>query len=141
MKKLIHNLTLLIFACVTIPGKASADEISSPKQAIATLRQIWEADLSKSLTASPHYSLLKKQIYEPGKVGAWRITSAEASKETSRLLKGYEATFILVGNKTALKINQPVWVVSNPGDFGNGFEAYIDQKTGKLLFLWIIPEG
>lgn len=33
------------------------------------------------------------------------------------------------------------WEVTSFGRFGSGIEGYLDRATGKLLLLWIVPEG
>lgn len=33
------------------------------------------------------------------------------------------------------------WEIMSFGGFGNSIEGYLDANTGKLLVLWIAPEG
>ncbi len=42
---------------------------------------------------------------------------------------------------TSLSPDRKVWVISHDVDVFSGFEAVLDAKDGKLIFLWWIPEG
>lgn len=139
MKRLISTvialLTLLSIAAAAPPPK-------TPEEAVAAFRRIWKESLAKKLENSSHIVQLKHQVFEAGRVGA-RSVSSEASHKlvTMSLSADEKKRLILVGGLDDLKPDRKVWAVTNPGDDGNGFEAYLDQKDGGLLFLWIIPEG
>jgi len=106
------------------------------------LQQLWRDSLTAKLKDNEHFTMLAHQVFEPGRVGARRINSLEAWQRISSTLSPAEKqTLILFGSLDDLKRDKPVWAVCNPGDLGNGFEAYLDSVTGELLFLWIIPEG
>jgi hypothetical protein len=116
--------------------------VSDAEGAISHLRQIWRDLLSAKLEENPHFALLAHQVFEPGRVGARRIKTSEAWQRISNSLTPVEKeSLILLGRLDDLKRDRLVWAVTNVGDFGNGFEAYLDAGTGELLFLWVIPEG
>jgi hypothetical protein len=135
--KLSHGNVIVLSA-----SAPAANAPRTPEEAVAAFRAIWRESLAKSLETNSHIVQLKHQVFEAGRVGA-RIESSEASHKlvTMTLSKQEKKQLILFGNLEDLKPYRKVWAITNPGDFGNGFEAYLDQKDGKLLFMWLIPEG
>jgi hypothetical protein len=120
----------------------TANAPRTPDEAVAAFRVIWRESLAKSLETNSHIVQLKHQVFEAGRVGA-RIESSEASHKlvTITLSKQEKKQLILFGRLEDLRPDRKVWAITNPGDSGIGFEAYLDQNNGKLLFMWIIPEG
>lgn len=75
-------------------------------------------------------------------------TSASAStslavhqRVKSTLLQSQYASSIQVGTLGSLLPDRKVWVISHSVDVFSGFDAVLDAKSGKLIFLWWIPEG
>jgi hypothetical protein len=135
-----HILTVATF--LTLISIAAAGVPKTPDEAVAAFRDIWRESLAKKLETSSHIEQLKHQVFEAGRVGARSVSSEARHKRLTMTLSGEERkSLILVGSLEDLKPDRQVWSIMNPGDFGNGFEAYLDQKDGRLLFLWIIPEG
>jgi hypothetical protein len=50
-------------------------------------------------------------------------------------------TAVKVGSLTTLLPDRRVWIISHSFDVFNMFQAVLDAKDGKLIFLWFIPEG
>ncbi|QIF05577.1 hypothetical protein [Roseimicrobium sp. ORNL1] len=127
-------VTCLLFLLLVTSSRA--------EDPLAAFQTLWKDSLAKTLAKHPHFELLNHQVTEPGRVGARSMTSAAGLKLVSSALSESERRALIVyGTFKDLEPDRPVWAITNPGDIGNGFEAYVDQKSGKLIFLWIIPEG
>ena len=139
---IMRRLILTVVTFLTLISISAAGAPKTPDEAVAAFIDIWRQSLSKKLETSSHIDQLKHQVFEPGRVEARSVSSEACHKRlTMTLSEGERKSLILVGSLEDLKPDQQVWAISNPGDLGNGFEAYLDQKDGRLLFLWIIPEG
>lgn len=68
-------------------------------------------------------------------------SSEKVHTNITNSLSPKEMSLILYGKLADLKPDRKVWSVVNPGHSGSGFEALLDQKDGRLIFLWIMPEG
>lgn len=67
---------------------------------------------------------------------------AEALRRVQGTLSKIEQSkLILYGKLDDLADGGDCWVVESTGDDGDSICGYLDQSTGKLLFVWIIPEG
>ncbi|WP_395745184.1 hypothetical protein [Prosthecobacter sp.] len=140
MKSTILSILILAFAPWIVA--AESPTLGTAEDAVLHLQQIWRGSLASKLKGSPFFPSLQHQMFEPNRVGARRTSAVEAWKHVSGKLTPQERqTLILVGKLDDLKRDRPVWVVTNPGDLGSGFEAYLDATTGEVLFLWIGPEG
>jgi ATP-dependent protease HslVU (ClpYQ) peptidase subunit len=136
--KLLFTTLISVFAM----SFSQAGPPSSPDEALAAFRVIWKSTLAEKLASSTHIVQLRHQVYQEGRVAARQLQSAECHKLVSSTLSADEKKrLVIYGTLDDLNPDRKVWAITNPGEDGNGFEAYLDQKTGKLLFLWIIPEG
>ncbi|MBE7498135.1 MAG: hypothetical protein HS117_24615 [Verrucomicrobiaceae bacterium] len=118
-----------------------AEPPKSPEEAIKAFRSEWEAVLSPKLRASSFHEHLKHQVYEEGRVGAVAESSEKVHTNITNSLSPKKMSLILYGKLADLKPDRKVWSVVNPGHSGSGFEALLDQKDGRVIFLWIMPEG
>ena len=133
---------ILVLGTIIAMSLAHAATLSSEDEALAAFRAIWKDTLADKLASSSHIVQLRQQVFEEGRVAAQELQSAACQQVvTSSLSADEKKRLILFGTLDDLVPDRKVWAIANPGHFGNGFEAYIDQKTGKLLFLWIRPEG
>ncbi len=136
--KLLFTTLISVFAV----SFSQAAPSSPPDEALAAFRVIWKSTLAEKLASSTHIVQLRHQVYQEGRVAARQLQSAECHKLVSSTLSADEKKRLIVfGTLDDLNPDRKVWAITNPGEDGNGFEAYLDQNTGKLLFLWIIPEG
>jgi hypothetical protein len=141
MKPVLVLLTLWLSVAPLVPAADPAAPASS-KEAVELFQRLWKESLETELKESSHLPQLRKQAFEAGRVGAQRMTAEKAWRRVTMTLSPAEQkTLIVYGKLTDAKKDGAVWVVINPGDIGNGFEAFLDAATGKLLFLWIVPEG
>ena len=118
--------------------------LTTPADAVAHLQILWHESLSSTLQARKDFTHLNNQISDTTNIHAQRMTSSTARKRASLLLSfspGIRRQLIAFGSPDALKPNVFLWAVYNLGTNDDGFEAYLDAGTGKLLLLWIIPEG
>jgi hypothetical protein len=140
MPKMRASLVSTLLA-ICLPVLAS-EVPQTPSDAVAALQTLWKDSLSKQLENSPYIKILSQQIVEPGRVYAQLQPAADSLSGVSNSLSETEkAKLILFGRLDDLKIDRKVWAIRNPGTLGSGFEAYVDSKDGRLLLLWIIPEG
>jgi len=138
----IKHFISTVIAFLTLLSIAAAVPPKTPDEAVAAFRAIWQEALAKKPKTNSYIVQLKHQVFEAGRVGARSVSSEESHKLVTMTLSADEKKrFILVGSLDDLKPDRKVWAITNPGDLGNGFEAYLDQQDGRLVFLWIIPEG
>lgn len=118
-----------------------AEGPANDKEAVTAFQRLWRESLAKKLESSPHFVLLSHLYAEPDRVFARLQTSSESLQRVSGSLSADEMKrLIVVGTLADLKPERQVWAVTNPGG-GPGFEAYLDAKDGRLIFLWVVPEG
>ena len=135
-----HLYTVAAF--LTLFSVAMADAPKTSDEAIGAFRVIWKESLGKELETSGYARLLKYLVFEPDRVWASSGSSEAKHNYLAKLLSAKDRKrVILVGNLDDLKTDRQVWSITNPGGDTNGFEAYLDQKDGKLILLWIREEG
>jgi hypothetical protein len=115
---------------------------SRAEDPLTAFQILWKDSLAKTLANKPYFERLNHLVMEPGQVSARSSTSAEGLKRVSDTLTEKERRSLIVyGALKDLEPDRPVWTITNGGGIGAGFQAYVDQKSGKLIFLWLIPEG
>lgn len=116
--------------------------LRTPEEVIAAFRALWRGSLAERLEKNPHAGHLDRHIFEPERVEARAGDSGEAHRTLMNTSKAEERAALSVwGSHSNLLPARPVWVISNPGSFTGGFQAFIDRKDGRLLYLWVPPEG
>lgn len=132
----------LILLCIALSHSAfSKDiyEVHTPAEAVISFQNLWKASLANELKDSSHFSQLKTQTFESGRIGARLVSAWDAYKVILNTLSPSEKkTLIIYGKTETLETDSKVWEVVNPGDIGNGFKAYLSTDTGRLLF-WVFP--
>jgi hypothetical protein len=117
--------------------KTKNEPVRDAKQAIAAfMRQAGPA-----LAKRAERKYVEGQL-KPETLSAKRITFAAAFERVDGTLSAEERkTLILLGKIADLKRDGECWEVMTFGNLGNGLEGYLDPKTGRLVMLWIVPEG
>jgi hypothetical protein len=117
--------------------KTKDEPVRDAKQAIAMFVRQARPALAKRSERKYVEGLLK-----PETLSAKKITFAAAFERIDGTLSAEERkTLILVGKIANLKRDGECWEVMIFGNIGNGLEGYLDPKTGRLIILWIVPEG
>ncbi len=142
LRNLMKRLLCTIAAFLTLFSVAVADASKTSDEAIAAFRVLWKESLAKKLETGRYGTLLKYLVFERGRVWAHSESSEAKHNYLTKLLSAEDKKrVILVGNLDDLKPDRQVWSITNPGGDTNGFEAYLDQKDGRLILLWIREEG
>jgi len=134
----------MLAAFQTTALSAEHGALTTPADAVVHLQILWRESLSSTLQARKDSVHLNNQRSDTTNIHAQRMTSGTARKRASLLLSSAPSIrqqLIAFGSVDALKPNVSLWAVSNLGTNDDGFEAYLDASTGKLLLLWIVPEG
>ncbi|MFL6606028.1 MAG: hypothetical protein ACJ8R9_32525 [Steroidobacteraceae bacterium] len=123
----------------------SADRaVTTSEGAVSNLQDLWRDSLGSKSQERKDFAHINGQIADSKNIRAEQITCGAAQKRSSLLSSLAPDTrqkLIVYGSLEALKQRSSIWAVYNPGTNDAGFEAYLDASTGKLLLLWIIPEG
>lgn len=83
------------------------------------------------------------QINDRAHLGCQRVTAKACFERMDSTLSPQERSdLILFGRIDDLRDRGgDCWDVCSFGGFGNSINGYLDVQTGKLLVLWIVPEG
>ena len=87
-------------------------------------------------------SYWSSQLNQPQKWMVKRQPFQSAFRRVSDTLTPEERKTLIVRGKLQ-DINRvgECWAIEYVGDYVNGMAAYVDVQTGRLVFLWMIPEG
>lgn len=132
MKSVIAALLLF-----TMPGLMAEDAIKSREEAVEAFRLI-ARKIVEDRTG-------KKAPEDTGRFSP-DAASERSSQElydrvVNTLLPKQYSNAIKVGSVDALKPDRKVWVIGQAVDVFLAWEAVLDAKDGKLIFVWYIPEG
>lgn len=130
--------TLIVGLLALLAQTASAvDSINSPEDALAAFTAIMRKSIEQRTGKKP-----PSDSKLDSRTSASASTSVAVHKRvTSTLLPSQYASSIQVGTLGSLLPDRKVWVISHSVDVFSGFDAVLDAKSGKLIFLWWIPEG
>ena len=133
----LHSILLLVVlcGCVKAPNKNP-----SPPAAVVQLQTAWRDDLSKREEFKRNGDALTAQVFENERLVAVEIDGRIAADIIESVLTTQERHLILLGDLEDLRKHPQLTEVQNPGTIGSGFSAYL-TPDGKVVFLWIIPEG
>lgn len=111
----------------------AADAITTPEEALKAFASNMQQRTGKK--TAPNAML-------DSRTSAKASTSLEVHKRVKdTLLPNQYANAIQIGTLANLLPDRKVWVISHSIDVFSGFDAVIEAKDGKLIFLWWIPEG
>lgn len=122
------------------PPLVSVDEARPKPSPAALLQKMWHDDLSKREAFKLHKNLLSHQIFESERIVVREVSGEEAFKRIDGTLHARERSLILTGDLATLRKQAKLTEIHNPGTIGNGFSAYLDSD-GRLILMWVIPEG
>jgi len=130
-------MRVLVASLLFASGTFAEEAVTTPEQAVTQFRAIMRKTVEERTG--------KKVPGDSGqnaRLSAHASTSLEVHKRvSSTLLPDQMKTAIRVGSLPKLLPDRKVWVVSHYIDVFSGFDAILDAKDGKLVFLWYIPEG
>ena len=88
------------------------------------------------------YGGYSQRIAAKEKLVARRQTfRASFERVDGTLLKPEREMLVLLGEISKLNRDGNCWAVQTTGTIGNELVGYLDAADGKLVFLWIVPEG
>ena len=115
----------------------AVDAINTPEEALTAFTAIMRKSIEQRSGKKP-----PAESKLDSRTSASACTSFEVHKRVkSTLLQSQYASSIQVGTLGSLLPDRKVWVISHSVDVFSGFDAVLDAKSGKLIFLWWIPEG
>lgn len=129
----------------SITPDRKSDSSSPPENATEALNQFQSQALNslpKHLTPELR-EFATNAIKHRDHLHARRLTcQACFERVDGTLTHGERKSLILFGVIDDLKTNAgDCWEIMSFGSFGNSIEGYVDADTGRLLVLWIVPEG
>ncbi|MCF7784916.1 MAG: hypothetical protein K9N47_02280 [Prosthecobacter sp.] len=115
----------------------AADAITSSEEALSAFTAIMRKSIEQRTgKKAPADSKLDERT------SASSSTSLEVHERVKdTLLPNQYASSVQAGTLGSLLPDRKVWVISHSVDVFSGFQAVLDAKDGKLIFLWWIPEG
>ncbi|CAN5915220.1 hypothetical protein BH11VER1_BH11VER1_17850 [soil metagenome] len=115
----------------------AVDAINSPDEALKAFTAVMQKSIEQRTGKRP-----PADSKLDSRTSASASTSLEVHKRVkSTLLPSQYSSSIQVGTLGSLLPDRKVWVISHSVDVFSGFDAVLDAKNGKLIFLWWIPEG
>ena len=143
-KNCIKNSILLfiLFSSLATISKEKQLATNTEKFSLSIFQNQSQAIIVK-VKPEKYRKSLESKIVTPEKLVARRIDFSEAFKQVKgTLTKEERKKLILYGSLADLRQEGECWAIES---FGNGMTSeiagYIDVKSGKLVFLWLIPEG
>ncbi|WP_395738679.1 hypothetical protein [Prosthecobacter sp.] len=115
----------------------AADAINSSEEALKAFTAIMRKSIEQRTGKKPPAEMKLDE-----RTGASSSTSLEVYRRVKdTLLPSQYANAIQVGRMENLLPDRKVWVISHSENVYSVFNAVLDAKDGKLIFLWWIPEG
>lgn len=125
---------LLVFLPLSLPA---ADAITNADEALAAFRAIMRKSVEERTGRK-----IPDDNKKDDRTGATESTSLAVYKRVKdTLLPNQYKSAIRVGTVASLLPDRKVWVISHSFDVYSAFDAILDAKSGKLIFMWFIPEG
>ena len=130
----------IFFLLIALASGLSAGPVQTPETSIALFRETVRTTLDEALQANDRYIALKPEFAK--ELRAYPSSSGELMRLVdSTLAPIQKSKLILSGETRDLDPDRPVWIVVGPGGMKRDFQACIEKETGKLLLLWLVPEG
>lgn len=121
-----------------IPASEAEVRKTFQEQALAIVKRVD----TEPRNGRPSREFLVKQVSDGDHLSVRKQSFADALRRVEGTLSPEEQkTLILHGKIEDLRKDTDCWEVFSFGGFGSGVEGYVDAATGKLTFLWIVPEG
>ena len=123
--------------------KGKLQNVATADEAIRTFQRLWRDNLAQHLTDEQRrYTDHVVAKVRSGKEVSARFQSLQEcfSRVDGTLTDGERKKLILHGSISDLEGLGSCWAIETHGGLGNDLCAYIDTR-GKLVFVWIVPEG
>jgi hypothetical protein len=119
-------------------------EIKPPAKTPQEARAAFPAQVRSVARTMPEArrKMLESRLGDPKQLAVGRQSYAAAlARVTDTLSDRERPNLIIYGTLTDLRRAGDCWALQSTGHFGSEFSGYVDVNTGRLVFLWIIPEG
>ena len=124
--------------------KRQISRIEQPQEAIRAFQSFWKNDLLPRLTdpKSRYAGALTPTVQGAGHLSAQLMPLRECHLRVDDTLTTTERQkLIFHGSLKDLDQDGQCWAVGSFGNRKSEVAGYLDPNTGKVLFVWMIPEG